>query len=113
MDRHNCLVQIYLECGRHALGSSVTGNMFRAQTGMRVRGHTTFSVLSSSKSVGRICLSLCLEEKIQTQHGPCPGAEGHPARHLLGCRQPMSFAGQCARSVSLTVSSWSTIPVSS
>ena len=104
MDRHNCLVQSYLECARHALGSSVTSNIFRAQTGMRVRGHTSFSVLSSSKSIGCICL---------THHGPCPGAEDHPAKHLLGCRQPMSFAGQCARSVSLTVWSWSTIPVSS
>ena len=104
MDRHNCLVQSYLECARHALGSSVTSNIFRAQTGMRVRGHTSFSVLSSSKSIGCICL---------THHGPCPGAEDHPAKHLLGCRQPMSFAGQCARSVSLTVSSWSTIPLSS
>ena len=58
MDRHTCLVQSYLECASHALGSSVTNNIFRAQTGMRVRGHTSFSVLSSSKGVGRICLSL-------------------------------------------------------
>ena len=72
MDRHNCLVQSYLECARHALGSSVISNIFRAQTGMRVRGHTSFSVLSSTKSVGRICLSFFLEENIQTQHEPYP-----------------------------------------